>query len=167
MFDFFAQLYSMVPGIIGVPIRASFYKQTLSRSYMDLFIGFGSFITKIETRLGKGVLINGHSTIGLADLGDGVVVANFVSVLSGSQQHNFSDISKGILEEEGVYRRIIIENDVFIGDHSQVMADIGEKTIVGAGSVVTKELPSLSFVGGNPAKVIKKRVAESDVTKQS
>jgi len=101
-FDFFAQLFSLVPGFIGPPVRASFYKQTLPKSYMDLFIGFGSFITKIDTMIGKGVFINGHSTVGLADIGDGVVIANFVSILSGGRQHNFSDPAVGILDKAGV-----------------------------------------------------------------
>ena len=57
LFDFFAQLFSLIPGIIGLPVRASFYKQTLPESHMDLFIGFGSFLTKIETRLGKAIFI--------------------------------------------------------------------------------------------------------------
>ena len=157
VFDFFAQFYSLFPGFIGPPVRASFYKQTLPRSHMDLYMGFGSFITKINTRIGKGVLINGHSTVGLADIGDGVVIANFVSVLSGSRQHNFSDPEIGILEKEGVYNRLFIRNDVFIGDQSVVMANIGEKTIIGSGSIVVKEIPSYSIAIGNPAKVIRKR----------
>lgn len=157
LFDFFAQFFSLMPGFIGSTIRACFYKQTLSKSYMNVFFGFGSFITKIETRIGSGVLINGHSTVGLADIGDGVVIANFVSILSGSQQHNFTNPDIGILDEEGVYIRIIIGNDVFIGDHSVVMANIGEKTIVGAGSIVAKEIESYVIAVGNPAKVVKKR----------
>lgn len=157
IFDFFAQFFSLMPGFIGPPIRAAFYKQTLPKSEIDLFMGFGSFITKIETRIGKGVLINGHSTVGLADIGNGVVIANFVSVLSGGQQHNFSDPNKGILDEEGIYSRIIIGDDVFIGDQSVVMANIGKKTIIGAGSIVIKEIPPYSIAVGNPAKVIKKR----------
>ena len=157
LFDLFAQLFSLVPGFIGVTVRTSFYKQTLSQSYMNVFFGFGSVITKIDTRIGKGVLINGHSSVGLAELGDGVVIANFVSVLSGSQQHNFADPEIGILAKEGVYTRVIIGNDVFIGDQSVIMASIGEKTIVGAGSVVIKDIESYALVAGNPAKVLKKR----------
>ena len=157
IFDFFAQFFSLVPGFLGPPTRAAFYKQTLPKSHLDMFMGFGSFITKINTRIGKGVLINGHSTIGLADIDDGVVIANFVSILSGSQQHNFTNPEIGILAEEGIYTRIIIGNDVFIGDQSVVMANIGKKTIVGSGSIVTKEIEPYSIAVGNPAKVVKKR----------
>lgn len=157
LFDFFAQLFSLMPGFVGTPVRASFYKQTLSASSMDLYMGFGSFISKIDTRIGKGVLINGHSTIGLANIGDGTVIANNVSVLSGAQQHNFTDPSKGILEEDGVFTRIYIGDDVFVGDQSVVMANIGEKTIVGCGSIIVKEIPSYSVVVGNPARVVRSR----------
>lgn len=157
LFDFFAQFFSLWPGFVGTPVRASFYKQTLSQSNMDLYMGFGSFVSKIDARIGKGILINGHSTIGLADIGDGTVIANNVSVLSGSQQHNFTDPSKGILDEEGVFTRIYIGDDVFVGDQSVVMADIGEKTIVAAHSTVVKPMPAYSIVAGSPAKVIKSR----------
>lgn len=157
VFDFFAQGYSLVPGVLGVMIRACFYQQTLAEAHLDLFMGFGSFISKINTKIGQGVLINGHSTVGLANIGDGVVIANYVSVLSGGKQHNFENLEIGILEKEGIYSCVNIGNDVFIGDQSVVMADIGEKTIVGAGSIVVKEIPSYVVAVGNPARVAKKR----------
>lgn len=53
---------------------------------------------------------------------------------------------------------IIIEKDVFIGARSIILkgVTIGEGSIVGAGSVVTKDIPSGEIWGGNPAKFIKK-----------
>ncbi len=156
-YDLFAQCFSMTPGFIGTAVRACYYKQTLSQSYMDLNMGFGSFISKIGTKIGRGVFINGRNIIGLADIGDGVVVANYVSVLSGGRQHNFDDPEVGILEKEGTYSCVTIGRDVFIGDHCVVMADIGEKSIIGSGTLVVKPIPPYSVAIGNPAKVIKDR----------
>ena len=53
---------------------------------------------------------------------------------------------------------IIIENDVWIGARSIITkgVSIGKGAIIGAGSVVTKDVPSYTLVCGNPAKVIKK-----------
>ena len=66
----------MSPGFIGTAVRACYYKQTLACSYMDLNMGFGSFVSKIGTKIGRGVFINGRNIIGLADIGDGTVIAN-------------------------------------------------------------------------------------------
>jgi acetyltransferase-like isoleucine patch superfamily enzyme len=57
-------------------------------------------------------------------------------------------------------REVIIEDDVFIGAHSTILkgVTIGEGSIVGAGSVVTKSIPKNEIWGGNPAKFIKSAV---------
>lgn len=58
----------------------------------------------------------------------------------------------------GCYRceRTIIGNDVFIGANAVVLPGvrIGDGAIVGAGSVVTKDVPSYTVVAGNPARVL-------------
>jgi len=56
---------------------------------------------------------------------------------------------------EGVVR---LGNDVFIGVNSVILRDvtIGEYSIIGAGSVVTKDVPPSVVVAGNPARIIKK-----------
>ena len=52
---------------------------------------------------------------------------------------------------------IVISDDVWIGCLSIVLPGItiGEGAIIGAGSVVTKDVPSWTIVAGNPAKVIR------------
>ena len=52
-----------------------------------------------------------------------------------------------------------IGNDVWIGHGAIILGGvkIGDGAIIAAGSVVTKDVPSMTIVGGNPAKVIKKR----------
>lgn len=59
---------------------------------------------------------------------------------------------------------IIIEDDVWIGMDSIIMSGvtIGKGSVVAAGSVVTKNVPPYTVVGGNPARIIKYRF-ESDL----
>lgn len=55
-------------------------------------------------------------------------------------------------------KEIIIDDDVLIGANTIILkgVHIGARSIIGAGSVVTKNIPSDSIAAGNPAKVIKK-----------
>ena len=58
---------------------------------------------------------------------------------------------------------IIIEDEVWLGANSIILSGvtIGKGAIVAAGSVVTKDVPPYTIVGGNPAKFIKNRVPET------
>lgn len=57
-----------------------------------------------------------------------------------------------------VTRQTIIENDVWIGAKSIILKGIviGERSIVAAGSIVTKSVPPDSIVAGNPAKLVRR-----------
>lgn len=57
---------------------------------------------------------------------------------------------------------IVIENDVWIGAKSTIMSGvkIQNGAVVGAGSVVTKDVPPYAIVVGNPAKIVKYRFSE-------
>jgi virginiamycin A acetyltransferase len=61
---------------------------------------------------------------------------------------------------------IIIENDVWIGAKSTIMSGIkiGNGAVVGSSSVVTKDVPPFAIVVGNPAKVIKYRFTEDQIS---
>lgn len=54
-------------------------------------------------------------------------------------------------------KEIVVNDDVLIGANSIILkgVHIGARSVVGAGSVVTKDVPSDCIVAGNPAKVIK------------
>jgi acetyltransferase-like isoleucine patch superfamily enzyme len=151
------QLISLVPGKTGMYLRSAFYRFTLSEFNPRTHINFGTVFSKSKCELGKVSYIGSYAVIGCANIGDGVVISNKVSILSGRQQHNFDDPEKGILDKEGMYSCVNIGNDVFIGEQSVIMANIGEKSIIGAGSIVVKDIPAYSVAVGNPAKVVKNR----------
>ena len=152
-----SQILSLVPALLGAYLRSAFYKCTLDEFHLQGYILFGGLISKRQTRIGKNFGIGAYSLIGYAHIGDKVAIGNKVSILSGRHQHNFDDPEVGILEKDGVYACVTIGDNVFIGENSVIMANIGEKSIIGAGSVVVKDIPPYSVAVGNPAKVIKSR----------
>lgn len=62
----------------------------------------------------------------------------------------------------GAHRPIIIEDDVFIGMNSLILkgVTIGRGSVIGAGSVVSRDVPANVIVAGNPARVVKELSAE-------
>ena len=73
--------------------------------------------------------------------------------------HNF-DNKEIPIKEQGYWEAdIVIDDDVWIGANSVITSGvkIGKGAIIGAGSIVTKDIPPYSIAAGNPAKVIKTR----------
>ncbi|RVD40992.1 CatB-related O-acetyltransferase [Mesorhizobium sp. M4A.F.Ca.ET.020.02.1.1] len=60
---------------------------------------------------------------------------------------------------------ITVRNDVWIGARAVILSGvtIGDGAVIAAGSVVTKDVPPYTLVGGNPAKIIKRRFADKTI----
>lgn len=110
-----------------------------------------------EIRIGDHTRIGLHNTlIGPVRIGNNVNLAQGV-VISGLN-HNYKDTTR-IISEQGVCTSlIIIEDNVWIGANTVITAgvSIGKHCVIGAGSVVTKDIPRYSCVAGNPARIIKR-----------
>jgi len=106
-------------------------------------------------------------------IGDYVQIAAGVKIImGGNNTHNTKFISTyPFLEKEALMRSYegrgdtMIGNDVWLGMRSMIMPGIkiGDGVIVAAYSVVTKDIPAYSFVGGNPAKLIRMRFSEDEI----
>ncbi len=111
------------------------------------------------------VCLGDHSGIGInAKIGGKCIIGNYVMMGPNctiySRNHEFSDITKpmmfqGYKEEEPV----VIGDDVWIGGNVTILpgVTIGSHSIIGACSVVTKDVPEYAIVAGNPAQVKKYR----------
>lgn len=63
------------------------------------------------------------------------------------------------------FKRVIVGNDVWIGVRTMVMGGvkIGDGAVIGAGSIVTKDIPPYAVVAGVPAKVIRYRFPQEQI----
>ena len=78
-------------------------------------------------------------------------------VISGLEQHGISSVETAIKDQPGHFTQINIGKDCWIGEGAIIAADIGDHSVVAAGSVVVKAVAPYSIVAGNPAKVIRMR----------
>lgn len=91
-----------------------------------------------------------------------VVIGQRVIVSSGSHitglTHNYEDITQPIQTQGVTTNLTTIEDDVWIGGNSAINqgVTIGRHSVIGTGSVVTRDIPPYSVAVGNPARVIKK-----------
>jgi len=157
LFEFFAQAYAQAPGRPGLLLRSCYYHQTLRRCHLDGEFCFGSLVTKIDADLGRGVCVGLYSSVGNARVGEGTVIANYVSVLSGRRQHNFDDPQQPLFSGRDVFSQVVIGEHSFIGERAVVMANVGAHTIVGAGAVVVRDIPDYVVAVGSPARPARER----------
>lgn len=144
----------------GSMIKGSFVVET---SYGKIkignnaFIGGGLFISAEEIEIGNDVMFSWGCT---------VIDNNAHSLKWQDRVNDVKDWKRGIDDEQiGKYKnwdvvekaKVKICDKAWIGFNSIILkgVTVGEGAIVGAGSVVTKDVPPFTIVAGNPAKVIK------------
>jgi virginiamycin A acetyltransferase len=153
LFNAHAQLLSMAPGRFGSFLRTAYYHLTTHRCPLSVTIGFGSMFTHSEIELGERVVIASGCVIGMANIGDHSMIGDHSHLLSGGRQHG-SELGKNYQEQPGVFVETKIGTNCWIGVNCVVFSDVGDNSIVGAGSVVSKPVPANVKVIGSPARVI-------------
>ena len=125
----------------------------------DTIICANALIRSAKIKFGKNCSVNSYAYLqGKIELGDNVRIAPKASIIA--ENHGHYDITVPITYQPCSSKGIIIKNNVWIGANTVITdgVTIGENSIVAAGSVVTKDVPDYTIVGGNPAKVIKNRI---------
>ncbi len=138
--------------IIFFPTSSSFtYKNIVLGS--DVYIGPGA----------------NFSSITLINIGNKIMFGPNVTILGGD--HNISQIGEYMYDVEEKLPEndlpITIEDDVWIGNGAFILkgVKINKGAVIAAGSIVTKDVDSYSIVAGVPAKKIKMRFSEQDLTR--
>ena len=151
------QALAFLPGILGQYLRRAFLAQTLAYCADTAAIEFGTIFSHAGTRIGAHAYLGPRCHIGFADIGADALLAAGVHVPSGGATHGVSDPDTPIREQPGQRIMVRIGEGAWIGSAAVVMADVGRRTVVGAGAVVTKPLPDDVIAAGVPARVIRSR----------
>lgn len=108
---------------------------------------------------GRDCSINAFAVVrGKVRAGIGVRIGAHTSILAFN--HTIDDPEEFIFRQPLTSRGITIGDDVWIGSHAVLLdgVQIGAKSVIAAGAVVTKDVPAGAVVGGNPARLIRWRV---------
>jgi acetyltransferase-like isoleucine patch superfamily enzyme len=118
-----------------------------------------------EPKLSGKLFIGNDSNIGdftLIDLVDDLTIGNDVAIGPNctiyTHDHIYTDLNKPAWKGGTVSKPIIIKDGAWVGSGVTILPGIviGERAVVAAGSIVTKDVDSNCIYGGNPAKLIKK-----------
>ncbi|MCC5951637.1 MAG: acyltransferase [Acidimicrobiia bacterium] len=99
----------------------------------------------------------GVVTAGTVQVGDDVRIAAYAAFFG--ENHRFDDLDRPIWHQGEESKGIVVGNDVWVGTHVVVCdgVRIGDHSVIGAGAVVTRDVPPYSVVGGVPARVLRDR----------
>jgi acetyltransferase-like isoleucine patch superfamily enzyme len=152
-----SQAFSQLPGLSGAYLRRAFYRLVLPRCGADCFVGFGTVVSHPTAALGRKVYVGPFCCLGDVTLEDDVLLGSNVSVINGGGQHGIERLDVPVREQPGRWQRVTVGRDSWVGDRSVVLADVGCHCVIGAGSVVTKPIPSYAIAVGVPARVVRFR----------
>ncbi len=134
----------------------------------DVWLSRGCYVVayrNAEVRIGERAYV-GHRCLfyghGGIDVGHDVLLANDVQLICGN--HTFARRDVPIRAQPTEERPIVVEDDVWLGASAIVLGGVtvGRGSVVGAGAVVTHDLPPYSIARGVPARVVGERGDASD-----
>ena len=119
----------------------------------------GAFVEiQKNASIGKNCKISSHTFIceGV-EIEDGVFIGHSVTFINDSYPRAVTSDGELQTEQDWVVEKTVVKKGASIGSGSTILANvvIGENALVGAGSVVTKDVPANAIVAGNPAKLFR------------
>lgn len=159
---------------VGRKIRESYYRRKLSGNLGEepYILPTAKIFSGAKIKIGN-KFIMGRNSILDPSYSFGIIIGSYVGIGSGvyirAANHGYADIEKPFLlqghlakkvkSEDNEEASIIIEDDVWIAANCIILTGtkIGKGSIIGAGSLVTGNIPQYSIVTTNPARVIGSR----------
>ncbi len=164
-------LYYLVLQYLPKSSGTGFHKKLVriirSKTASFLFDKCGTNINiekKAKFGTGKNISIGNNSGIGMncqvkgpVLIGDNVMMGPDCLILTS--YHNIARIDIPMNQQGSGKNKVVIGNDVWIGTRVIILpgVKIGNGFVIGAGAVVTKDVPNYAIVGGIPAKIIRYR----------
>lgn len=160
-------LYRLTAAWLPISQRASFAKKIRGFWAKRIAKSFGNNVN-IERGAVFGPLleIGDNSGVGIDSevygpvrIGKYVMMGPEVVIYTSGHRHDRTDITM-IEQGDDEVKPVVIGNDVWIGRRVMIMpgVKIGDGCIIGAGAVVTKDIPPYSIAAGVPAKIVKSRL---------
>jgi acetyltransferase-like isoleucine patch superfamily enzyme len=115
-----------------------------------------------QVSLGADSTMNPFTVVrGAVRIGRAVRIGAHTSLLGFN--HSFAELDRDMFRQPHTSEGIVIEDDVWIGSQVTILdgVKVGAHSIIGAGSVVTKDVAAWSIVAGNPARLIRDRRSAS------
>lgn len=154
----FPPSYTKLFGVFSKKFRAFCAKLILSECGRNINIEPGAdFAANIKIGNNSGIGKN-SVVMSFAEIGENVMMGEGCFIYTRSHKFDRTDVPmcmQGFKE----YKPVIISDDVWIGSRVTILpgVKIGKGAVIGAGAVVTKDVPNYAVVGGVPAKIIKYR----------
>ena len=154
-----SQILSLFPGLLGIFLRRGFYSMTLDSFAWDCTVEFGTWVAHRHVAIDRRVYIGGRCILGMCSIGENTLIGSNVDILAGRYTHGFDDPGRPMCEQEQHLCQTRIGRNTWIGNSVVVMGDVGDDTIIGAGSVVVTPIPAGKIAVGNPCAVKKDRLS--------
>lgn len=157
-FSWFPSSYTPIIGKICMRMRTTCVRR------FAIYVGKNVNIQR-KVSLSSKLKIGDRSGIGMnSRIAGPITIGKYVNmgpeciIFTNNHRHDRTDItmqSQGFTEP----KEVVIGDDVWIGSRVIIMpgVHIGNGSIIGAGAVVTHNIPPYSIAGGAPARVMKKR----------
>ena len=176
-------LWGWIPGGPGTGTRRVLYTPLFGRAGKGLRTGIGVVVQGFRNiRLGNNVGLNRLSSLyaarGTITMGNNVFLGDFSSInandatitignnvaigpmtLIQGANHAMDRLDIPIVQQGHIPATVTIEDDVWIAAHCTILpgVHIASGAVIGAGAVVTKDVPKNAVVGGIPAKILRYR----------
>ncbi len=155
LFNACAQIMAVLPGLPGSFLRRAFYGMTLESCSSHCHIGFGSIFSHRSARIEPHVYIGNYVLLGSVNIGEYSLIGSRASILNGEALHELDDDGRWTPFSADRLSKVSIAKNVWIGEGCLIMADIGQGSMIGAGSVVTSKIKPHILVAGNPARFVR------------
>lgn len=140
----------------------------------ERFISLGDYVS-INTKAWL-LALRQNDTLPQLDIGEGTTIGRFAHIVAirdvtignnvliadkvyiSDNLHTYEDITQPIMDQPILFKqRVEIGDNSWIGENVSIIgASIGKHCVIGANSVVTRDIPDYSIAVGSPARVIKR-----------